>query len=589
MALDGILINSLTHELNHLLTTGRVDKIHQPDKNTVIISIRKPNKSFKLLVSNHPQTTRFHITDKTRSNPSTPPLFCMVLRKHLEGARLLEIKQDGLERVVSFTFEIIDELGEKAKRVLIGEFMGKHSNIILYNPETGLIIDSIKRLTTSTTSYREVLPGYEYVSPPPQNKKLPTDLSEQDLIKAFLDLSPETTITKALINTISGFSPQTAREISIRSNLDPNTGLEFLGQYEYSKLFQSITWLKEILDTHNFKPTIVFDNDIPIAFAPFELNQFASSEQRTLPSMSNLLETYIGQKEDKNVLSQKVLDLQKIVKRELDRCGKKLNLQYEKISDGKVCEKYKIWGELLTANLYQIKQGDKAIVPNFYSEQQELIEIPLDPHLTPNENAQKYFNKYTKAKIGAEKSKEQADIVNKEVDYLETIAHSLQKADNLIDLQEIRIEMEEESYLKKKISKKKEKAFKQNAPLSLIIDDFQVYFGKNNKQNDYVTFKIGRSLDTWLHTKDIPGSHVIIKNPENKEIPAHVLETSAEIAAYFSKARNSSQVPVDYTLVKHVKKPNGVKPGMVIYENQKTIYITPNEENINKLLEKRLD
>ena len=298
MALDGVLINSLTHELNQLLTNGRVDKIYQPDKNTIVLSIRKPQKTFKLLISNHPQTNRFHITKETRPNPNTPPLFCMVLRKHLEGARLLEIKQDGLERIVSFVFEIVDELGEKARRILIGEFMGKHSNIILYNPKTELILDSIKRLTTATTRYREVLPGYEYVPPPPQDKKLPSDITETSLIDDFSNLPHEANVAKALLSTISGISPQSAREISLKSSIDPTTKLEFLGQYEYSKLYQSISWLAELLEKHDFEPVLVFDDNRPLAFAPFKLSEFVTSKQLVLPSMSDLLETYI-EKTDK--------------------------------------------------------------------------------------------------------------------------------------------------------------------------------------------------------------------------------------------------------------------------------------------------
>lgn len=590
MALDGILINSLVNELNPLLIDGRVDKVYQPDKNTIIISLRKPHQSFKLLLSNHPQTARFHITEKTRPNPLTPPLFCMVLRKHLEGGKLTKIEQDGLERVVTFTFDVIDELGERTKRVLTGEFMGKHSNLILINPENNLIIDSIKRLTNSTTQYREVLPGSSYVSPPPQHKKLPKEITETNLISTFLELPPETHTSKALLKTVSGLSPETSKELCERANIEPDTKLEFLGQYEYSRLLQSINWLEDFLLSDENEPTIVLDKKKPIAFAPFHLEQYTLFEQIKYPSMSNLIETFIGKKEEKNTLHQKRSDLHKIVKRELDRCKKKLNLQQEKIADGKVCEKFKIWGELITANLYQIKQGKKASVINFYSENQETIDIPLDENSTPNENAQKYFKKYNKAKIGAEKSKEQAKKVIEEIEYLDTIAESLEKADSVEDLKEIRIEMEEEGYLKRKETKKKRNVKEKiKQPINVIVDDFPIYVGKNNKQNDYLTFKIGKNPDTWLHTKDIPGSHVIIKNPEHKEIPDHVLETAAKLSAFFSKSKLSSLVPVDYTLRKYVKKPNGAKPGMVIYESQKTIYITPEEAEINQILENRLD
>jgi predicted ribosome quality control (RQC) complex YloA/Tae2 family protein len=589
LSLDGIAIRALIDEIEHLLIGGRIDKIQQPDNWTIIFTIRQPGKNYKLLLTINPQSARFHMTQTTRPNPTHPPLFCMVLRKHLEGSKLTNITQFGLERIVHFVFEGFNELGEKVTRTLIGEFMGKHSNLILVNHEKNFIIDSIKRLSESTNQYRQVLPGIPYVSPPPQNKLTIEEIRENELTQELLNSPPEQKVEKALLKILSGIGPQTAKELTIRAGFDSEARLEFFGEYDYLKIWQEIKWLKSIIKNKTYEPVLVFDNDSkPIAFAPFYLQQFISLEQKTFPSMSELIEFYIGKSEEKNLFKQKVLNLEKTIDKELERCQRKLVLQLEKQAEGQASEKYKLWGELLTANLYNLKQGENAKVTNFYSEKMEEIEIPMEPNLTPNENAQKYFKKYTKAKLGAKKALEQSKFTLEEINYLETIKNSLEKAENLNDLQEIRWELEEAGYLKAKPIKNKnrEKTSSQIQPISVEKSGFRILVGKNNKQNDYLTLKIAKNEDLWLHVKDIPGSHVIIKNPGQKEIPKDILDTAANLAAYFSKSRYSAQVPVDYTLKKYVKKPSGAKPGMVIYENQKTVYITPDEEKVLELINK---
>lgn len=588
VSLDGIAIRALTEELNTLLAGGRIDKIQQPDSQTIIFNIRQRGQNHKLLISIHPQSARFHITNTNKPNPQQPPLFCMVLRKYLEGSKLQSIKQQGLERIVHFDFIGYDELGEKSNKVLICEFMGKHSNMILINPKTNLIIDSIKRLGSSTSQYRQVLPGLTYISPPPQKKISPQELTEEKLIQFFLENNSEKSISQGLLELVTGIGPQTSKELVIRAGINPDTGIEFLGQYEYSKLWQQITWLNNLIINNDYQPTLVKNKENPIAFAPFFLEQFTGLNQISFPTMSELVEFFIGKKEESNLFKQKSLALEKVIDRELERCQKKLVLQLNKIAEGKQGEKYKIWGELLTANLYQLKQSNKAIVPNFYSENQELIEIPMDENLTPNENAQNYFKKYNKTKIGVEKAKEQSKLTQEEISYLETIKSSLERAESLSELQEIRWELEEAGYIKSKPEKNKSRDKNSTptpSPHSFYINGFKVLVGKNNKQNDYLTLKIAKNNDLWLHVKDIPGSHVVIKNPENKDIPEKVLKTAAMLAAYFSKGRFSSQVPVDYTLKKNVRKPKGAKPGMVIYDNQKTLFVTCEEKYIEEIIQ----
>ncbi|MGI6224915.1 MAG: Rqc2 family fibronectin-binding protein [Peptococcales bacterium] len=587
MSLDGIAIHALVDELKPQLVGGRVDKIQQPDSNSIIITLRQPGKNLRLFITVNPQSARFHMTQTTRPNPLEPPLFCMVLRKHLEGAKLIDIRQKGLERIVHFLFEGFDELGNKVTRILIGEFMGKHSNLILIKQEEQIILDSIKRLSHAVNQYREVLPGKKYILPPPQEKMSLEEINEESLVTSFLNLSTELKVHKALLTILEGIGPQTAKELLVRADIAYDNRLEFLGEYEYLSLLKSISWLKNLVNEQSYEPTLIKDSTgKPFAFAPFYLKQFTGFEHETFESMSNLIEFFIGKSEEKNLFKQKLGDLERILARELERCQRKLALQLEKQEEGQKADKFKLWGELLTANLYKIKQGKEAKVTNFYSEKLEDVIIPLEPNLTPNENAQKYFHKYAKAKSGSLKALKQSKITLAEINYLETIQNSLARSENLTDLQEIRWELGEAEYLKARPTKNKSKGKGtiQSKPLTFITAGFTILVGKNNKQNDYVTFKLGKNDDTWLHVKDIPGSHVIIKNPEKKVIPKDVLDIAANLAAYFSKGHNSSHVPVDYTLRKNVKKPNGAKPGMVIYENQKTIYITPDEEKVERLL-----
>lgn len=589
MSLDGIAIHALADELHQQLSGGRIDKIQQPDASTILLSVRQPGRNDKLLLSSNAQTARIGITHAVKNNPVQPPLFCMVLRKHLEGSKIIEIRQVGWERIIQIVCEGYDELGEKATRVLIGEFMGKHSNLILVNPQTNAILDSARRLGVEMSQYRQVLPGLPYIAPPPQNKRPLPELTQEELIAFFLDAPSSQSLKKILLNHIAGFGPQTAAEIIQRSGLHPDDRVDFLGQYDYDRIWQQILWLRELLAQKAYQPTLVEDGKKAVAFAPFPLQQFAQYQQQQLDSMSQLVEQFIGRKEQANLLAQRSGDLERIINREIERCEKKLALQLEKVQEGENAEHFKIWGELLTANLYQIQQGESAEVVNYYNPDQQLLTIPMQANLTPNENAQKYFKKYAKAKAGAQQSIIQAEHTQDELNYLDSIKNSLRNAQSPEDLQDIRLELEAAQYVKARLTKqnkknKKEPVFK---PLVLHYNDIEILVGKNNVQNDYVTTRLARNNDLWFHAKDIPGSHVIIRNhQEQRQLTQEVLDFAAHLAAYFSKSRYSALVPVDYTLKRYVHKPNGAKPGRVIYENQKTIYITPDEEAIQEILQK---
>lgn len=589
MSLDGIAIHALADELNQSLIGGRIDKIQQPDQTTIIISIRQPGQNYRLLLSAHPQTARIALTESNKTNPLQPPLFCMVLRKHLEGSKMIAVKQVGWERILHITCEGYDELGEKATRILIGEFMGKHSNLILINPQTNIILDSCRHLSLDMSQYRQVLPGLTYMAPPPQEKTALEDFTEELLIQQFLVSPPMVPLKKVLLNCISGFGPQTAAEIIYRSGLEPDGPIEFLGEYDYSQIWQQLCWLRDFIKQKQYVPTLVEDQGKAIAFAPFPLQQFQQYAQQQLATMSQLVELFIGRKEQRDQLLQRSSDLERIIHREIERCEKKLALQREKVQEGEEAEQYKIWGELITANLYHLQQRESAVVTNYYDMEQAAITIPMQANLTPNENAQRYFKRYNKAKAGAVQSLIQIEHTQDELNYLDSIQESLQHAQTLSDLQDIRLELEHAEYVKAKLTKQNKKKKKDPVyhPLLIQFQDYQFIIGKNNVQNDYVTMKMARNLDLWFHAKDIPGSHVILKNhQEQRELPAEILDFAAHLAAYFSKGRHSALVPVDYTLKKYVHKPNGAKPGRVIYENQKTIYITPDEEAIQSVLEK---
>lgn len=587
MSFDGIAIHALVDELKEKLIGGRIDKIQQPDPSTLILSVRQPGHHDRLLLSCNAQTARIGISTIQKQNPTQPPLFCMVMRKHMEGSKIIDIRQVGWERIVEIETEGFDELGEKATRVLIGEFMGKHSNLILINPETNVVLDSAKRLGFETSHYRQVLPGLQYVTPPPQDKIAITDLTMEKMTEFFMDAQPSKSLKKILLSNIAGIGPQTAAELIHRSGQNPDDRTDFLGQYDYDRIWQQILWLRELLEEKKYEPTFVEDGKKPHAFAPFALEQFAEMKQTVLPSMSELIELFIGKKEQSNILTQRAGDLERIINREIERCEKKLALQLDKVAEGESSEHFKVWGELITANLYQIKQGDHAEVIDYYDPEQKTVTIPMKSNLTPNENAQKYFKKYTKAKIGAEQSQIQADHTMDEINYLDSIKNSLRNAQSMDDLQDIRLELEGASYVKAKLTKQNKKSKKPPVfkPLRLYYGDIEIMLGKNNVQNDYVTVKLARNNDVWFHAKDIPGSHVVIRNhQEQRELPQEVLDFAAHLAAYFSKGRYSSLVPVDYTLKRHVHKPNGAKPGRVIYTDQKTIYITPDEEEIQRIL-----
>ncbi len=584
MSLDGIAMRALAHSLEQSLLGGRIDKISQPNATSIVMTIRAQGTNHKLYATINPQSARVSLTQQQFNSPLTPPQFCMVLRKHIQGATIEAIHQMEWERMIAFALRGRNEIGEVTTFNMIFETMGKNSNIVLLDNNNN-ILDAIKRVGANTNQLRQFQPGIPFVMPPAQNK-IPLDsLTEESLSESFLSIGLQKMVSKALLQTVAGLGPQTVTELLVRANIAPDTRVEYLGEIDYSKLFRACQDLLKTAQERTWSPTLVFDDKDIFAFAPFTLKQFDSFHQETRPNMTLLLEDFYAIKEHQEIFSQKRTSLERIVRHEKERCEKKLALQLEKIDELEFADDYRIKGELITANLYRIKQGPTAEVENFYKEGAPTEIIEMNPSRTPNENAQAFFKKYNKAKISAEKAALQADKTSAELDYLSTIEDSLMQAQNDDDLLDVRLELEESGYAKHRAQGKNKKTKHAPQPTHLFIDGYELYIGKNNHQNDYVTVKIGRNADMWLHTKDIHGAHVIIKAPRSYDgFSPEIIEKAAMLAAYFSKARYSAKVPVDFTLRKNVHKPSGAKPGMVIYTDQQTFYSTPDEASINELL-----
>lgn len=586
MSFDGIAMACMAYELKEILADGRVDKVYQPETNEIHIIIRNGGKNHRLLVSAHPQWARVQITSFSKPNPDHPPMFCMLLRKHLENSRLIDVQQESLERIVSLTFEGLDETGELVQRKLICEIMGKHSNIVLIEPKNNKILDGIFRYSYAVSQHRQILPGQVYVLPPTQEKtNILDNLTEEIFTNILLTNEFSMKLSKAMLTTFLGFGPQTCQELINRADLDPNTRLEFLGEYDFSKLWREVSNLAKDIKNGSFQPQVLYLEDRINAFSPIAFSSQNNLVKKDYSTLSEAMDQYYQTKIKGNILDQKTIDLEKVLKKELERCYKKAGLQENTLLESRDAEAFRVWGDLIMANLYSLEQGEEAILVNFYDEEQKEIKIPLDPSLTPRENAKNLYKKYQKAKQSGQKAEVHLYETRDEILYLESVVANLQGIENDNDFEEIRGELVETGYLKPRPQKKGKKHQEiSGEPIRINYEGFEIWVGKNNKQNDFITLKVAKPNDTWFHVKDIPGSHVLIRNPLEQRIPNHVLELGAMLAAFFSKARNSATVPVDMAERRHVRKPKGAKPGMVIYDNQTTIYITPREERIKEVM-----
>ena len=587
MAYDGLTMAAVAGELQQIVD-GKIEKIYQPSKDVILVNLRqKDGAKFRLLISANATDARVHLTRGTFENPFSPPVFCMLLRKHLEGGRVTSIEQKGLERILTFNIQSYNELRESCQLQLICEIMGKHSNIILVNPETGLILDGIKRYSHLVSRHREVLPGKPYISPPAQGKRNPLHLSYEEMETGLLEQIGKT-LPRALVSLLDGFSPLLAKELVIRANLDADTKVESCGVYDFRNLFDSLQGFLQELKAENPSPSISKPGLQPKVFSAFRLTQFPSENLLHPPSVNEAIDKFHDSQIKEEIFNRAKQKYKNLVQKEITRCEKKASLQRETIDGALTLEDLRIKGELLLANLYQIKQGESQVaLENFYDPKGRPILIDLQPQLTPPQNAERYFRQYNKTKNAAKRAQIYYDKTKSELDYLEAVLHDLETASTEEELTDISKELQQQEYLKITPSRKrKEKIVSEKPKLTSILssDGFTILIGKNNRQNDYLTLKVAKDKDIWFHTKDIPGSHVVVINTQGKSLPRQTLIEAGMVAAYFSKGRLGSNIPVDYTERKHVRKPSGAKPGVVIYDNHSTLFVTPDEEQIKKLL-----
>ena len=582
MALDGIYLSSLIEEIKDIIIDCRVDKVTQPEKDEIILSFKKNRKIYKLLISSSSNYPRIHFTDFNKENPIQAPKFCMVLRKYLNTATVLDIKQLNSDRLLVIDFKSSDELGFDSVYSLIIEIMGRHSNISLVRTRDNLIMDSIKHVSADVNTYRVLYTGVEYIYPPASTKLNPFNFEYDEFYKYLINKDIPFT-EKFFTGTFTGISSNLSSELVYRYYSE-NTDFDL----EHAKNIYDFT-ISIFKKLHNniFLASYAM-NDKLKDFHCIKLTSLKDCDFEEFESPSKLIETFYFRKDNHDRLNSKSSNLQKIVNNNINRCDKKIRILNATLNDCKTKGTYKLQGELLTANIYSLKKGDKfASLVNYYSENDEYIKIKLDENKTPSQNVQYYYKKYNKFKIAEEMALIQMDLTENELKYLHSVLTNILNVEHYSGIEDIKNELIETDYIaSKRLNKgnnhKKSKKAKPTKPMHFISSEgIDIYVGRNNIQNDFLTLKFANKNDTWLHTKDIPGSHVIIKNIG--DIPETTLLEAGNLSAFYSKSQNSSSVPVDYTQVRNVKKPSGAKPGMVIYTTNKTLYITPIESTLERI------
>ena len=563
MALDGIAIASLVYEFNQTLLDGRIYKIAQPENDELMLTIKNKGGQQRLLISAGASLPFLYLTDTNKPSPMTAPNFCMLLRKHIQNGRIISITQPGLERIVRFEIEHLNELGDLCKKTLVIEIMGKHSNIIFLNDQA-MIIDSIKHISNAISSVREVLPGRDYFIPEMQDKQDPVNLTDVDTFVSIIKNKPMP-LAKAIYSSFTGISPVIAEEICYRSSVESAQPANTIDTDILTHVGKQFLQLMEDVNLHLFSPNIISKDGVPIEFSPVLLQQYEDCECHKDPSISKILETYYATKNIVTRIRQKSVDLRKITQTALERNTKKYDLQLKQLRDTENKDQYKVYGELINTYGYNLESGCKSFEAlNYYTDQ--TITIPLDSMLTPGENAKKYFDKYNKLKRTEEALATLLQETKDEIAHLESILTSLDIALQEADLVQIKDELTESGYIRKhrKPGMKKEKI--TSKPFHYISSDgYDIYVGKNNYQNDELTFKFATGNDWWFHAKGIPGSHIVLKANGETDLPDRAFEEAGRLAAFYSKGRGQEKVEIDYTEKKNVKKPGGGKPGFVVY------------------------
>lgn len=558
MAFDGVTIANVVSELKRELIGGRLYKIAQPEEDELLLTIKQPFGQRKLLLSASASLPLIYLTESNRPSPMTAPNFCMLLRKHLQNGRITDISQPGLERIIRIQVEHLDEMGDLRSKTLVVEIMGKHSNIIFCSDDD-VIIDSIKRVSAAVSSLREVLPGKPYFVAQTQDK-LDALVTDYNTFRQAVSAKPQP-VFKALYGCFSGISPVLAQELCHEAGIDGDRPAAALDDADYLALFRAFSDMVNAVKEERFAPNIAYTSGRPAEFCALPLKMYGNTI--SYETISELLETYYAEKETLTRIRQKSADLRHIVQTALERNVKKYDLQLRQIQDTEKRDTYRIYGELLNTYGYGAQPGAKSLEAlNYYTN--ENVTIPLDSTLSATENAKKYFDKYNKLKRTYEALSQLTQEVKAEIDHLESVSNSLDIALREEDLAEIKEELTESGYIRRKGGAKKQKT--ANRPLHYVSSDgFHMYVGKNNFQNDELTFKVATGNDWWFHAKKIPGSHVIVRIGSAEELPDRTFEEAARLAAYYSKGRDQEKVEIDYIQKKHVKKPAGAKPGFVVY------------------------
>jgi len=583
MPLDGLFIRTLIQNLDQDLRDARIDKIHQPEKLDLVFNLRKRNGNSRLLLSANARWARFYLTNYRAENPASPPAFCMYLRKHLEGARIIGLSQPGWDRIVHIRILALNEFRDWSERLLIGEFMGRHSNIILVDPNTGNIMDAIKRYGSDVSSYREVIPGRPYISPPAQNKLLPEAVTPELLWSKWCQEALDQQVSKSLFTAVEGLSPSSAAYICGQAGVNPFTTVEECGEYELNQIYRA---LKTVIDTilaGENQPSL--DRERPpkdFWLLPME------DEWRPVPDANTAVDEYFSARLAATRLESFKVNINRNLTGYLNKLYRKRLAQEQDLAETQKKEHLRVWGELLTAYAHQVPPRATLVqLTDFYSG--EPVDIELQPHLNAIQNAQKYFKSYSKARVARDHLQTFLAQTITEISYLESVQVALERAETVDEAEEVIDELIEQGYMKENRKKKRQRVqaepsfrqFTSSEGLTILV-------GRNNRQNDLLTLRKAAAEDLWLHTKEIPGTHVILRlnsgDGDINHVPDQSLTEAALLAAHYSKARESGKVAVDYTFKSQVKKPRGARPGMVIYENYWTINVDLDNPLLTTLL-----
>ena len=578
MAFDGITISNIVKELNDTILNGRIAKIAQPENDELLLTIKPAKGQVRLVISASASLPLIYLSRDNKPSPMTAPNFCMLLRKHIANGRIVGISQPSLERIIRFEIEHLDELGDLCRKSLIVEIMGKHSNIIFCN-EKGMIIDSIKHVSAQMSSVREVLPGREYFIPDTMKKENPLDIPEENFTQELL--SKPMPVGKAIYNSFTGISPVVAEEICHLAGIDSSIPASEMSADLLSHLYRQFTYFMEQVTESKFSPAIYYEGNEPKEFSSLPLTHFSNYQVKSFNSISEVIRTYYSSRDLITRIRQKSSDLRRVVQTALERNRKKYDLQLKQLRDTENRDKYKVYGELIHTYGYNLEDGAKELEAlNYYTN--EMIKIPLDSQKTPQENAKKYFDRYNKQKRTFEALSELIKETKDEIDYLESVSKSLDIARSEDDLIQIKEELIESGFIRRKQSSKKVKI--TSKPFHYISSDgFHMYVGKNNLQNEELTFHFANGGDWWFHAKKAPGSHVIVKT-NGEELPDRTFEEAARLAAHYSKNSGAEKVEVDYVEKKQVKKPNGSKPGFVVYYTNYSMMIDSDISGIQEVL-----